>query len=156
MELGSRLCGNDKGRVFGDSYQCDRGSPHPLNLLQRPLQRGSLGCGEIPASSDWLLPEFSIAMSIKVRSSQLSAAEAQAVHEEFKELASGGLRLAPVNRSAYLLAADMTQDYRYGLLAGDALHLAMAQEMSAQSIPTLDTLMARNAKRLEMGLVELP
>jgi len=49
----------------------------------------------------------------------------------------------------------MAQAHGYGLRAGDALHLAVAQEIGANTIATLDSTMANNAQRLKMGLVEL-
>jgi len=41
------------------------------------------GLWEIPISGDWLLTEFDSAISIKVRSGELSEANAKAVRNEF-------------------------------------------------------------------------
>ena len=105
---------------------------------------------EMPVSSDWLLTEFASAISIKVRTGQLSGVIAKSVHKEFQLLASSGLRLVPVSRSAFKAAADLAQAHIHGLRAGDALHLAVAQEMGAKTIATLDGMMAKNAKRLKI------
>ena len=105
---------------------------------------------EAPVSSDWLLTEFASAISIKIRTGQLSSTAARAVHNEFQLLASGGLRLVPVSRTAFKAAADMAQAHIHGLRAGDALHLAVAQETGAKTIATLDGMMAKNAKRLKI------
>ena len=112
------------------------------------------GLQDMPVSSDWLLTEFSSAISVKVRTGQLSEADAKAVHQEFNLLASSGLRLTPVSRAAFKAAADMTRAYKHGLRSGDALHLAVAQEIDAKIIATLDSTMAKNATRLKIRLVE--
>lgn len=109
---------------------------------------------ELPVSSDWLLTEFASAISIKLRTGQLSGAAAKAVHNEFQLLASSGLRLGPVSRTAFKAAAGMAQAHLHGLRSGDALHLAVAQEMGATSIATLDDMMAKNAKRLKISPVK--
>ena len=109
---------------------------------------------DMPVSSDWLLTEFSSAISIKIRTGQLSGIAAKAVHKEFQLLALSGLRMAPVSRSAFKAAADMAQVHRYGLRSGDALHLAVAQEIGAKTIATLDGTMSKNARRLKMAPVE--
>ena len=44
----------------------------------------------------------------------------------------------------------MAAQHVHGLRAGDALHLAIAQEIGAQSLATLDGVMAGNAQRLKM------
>lgn len=109
---------------------------------------------EMPVSSDWLLTEFASAISIKVRTGQLSGVAAKAVHKEFQLLASSGLRLVPVSRTAFKAAADLAQAHIHGLRAGDALHLAVAQETGAKTIATLDGMMAKNAKRLKITPVK--
>lgn len=112
------------------------------------------GLQDMPVSSDWLMVEFSSAISIKVRTGQVSEVAAKAVHQEFQLLASSGLRLAPASRTAFKAAADLARAHRYGLRAGDALHLAVAQEVAASTIATLDDTMAKNAKRLKMATVK--
>jgi predicted nucleic acid-binding protein len=47
----------------------------------------------------------------------------------------------------------MTREPAHGLRAGDALHLAAALEMGAQTIATLDAVMTVNAKRLKIKVV---
>ncbi|MDO8412990.1 MAG: type II toxin-antitoxin system VapC family toxin [Gallionellaceae bacterium] len=111
------------------------------------------GLQDVPTSSDWLLTEFSSATSIKLRTGQLSEANAKRVHKEFDLLAAGGLRLAPVSRSAYSQAAKMIKLHQHGLRAGDALHLAVALELGARQMATLDGTLAKNAKRKGLVLI---
>jgi predicted nucleic acid-binding protein len=106
--------------------------------------------GNTPVSSDWLLTEFASAVSIKVRRKELSESDAKAIRSEFDLLATAGLRIVPIGRSAYQDAAKMAAQHEHGLRAGDALHLAIAQEIGAQSLATLDGVMASNAQRLKM------
>ena len=49
----------------------------------------------------------------------------------------------------------MTMDAAAGLRAGDALHLACAIQANAQGIVTLDTVLAKNAKRLKLKPVAI-
>lgn len=109
---------------------------------------------EMPVSSDWLVTEFASAISIKVRTGQLTVVAAKGVHKEFQLLASSGLRLAPVSRNAFKTAADLARAHIHGLRAGDALHLAVAQEIGTKTIATLDSMMAKNAKRLKITPVK--
>ena len=106
-----------------------------------------------PVCSDWLLTEFSGAISMKVRIGQLSEAHAKRVRKEFGVLAAGGLRLVPVSRTAFGRAAEIVAKHKHALRAGDSLHLAVALELGADQMATLDTTLAENAKRNGLELV---
>ena len=47
----------------------------------------------------------------------------------------------------------MAQSYKHGLRSGDSLHLAVAREIGAETIATLDKVMIKNAERLKMATV---
>lgn len=111
-------------------------------------------CGEPVVSSDWIVTEFASALSIKQRSGTLSAKDAKAAWRSFATFCHSGLRLTPVSRRAFEEAARMVRQPAHGLRSSDALHLAVAQQIGARTIATLDATMAGNAKRLRMKTVE--
>lgn len=110
---------------------------------------------EIPIASDWLLTEFHSAISMKLRTGQLKKQHAKRIREEFEIMVDGGLRLIPVSRTAFALAAKMVQQTQTGLRAGDSLHLAVALEVGATYMATLDEILAVNCRQHGMNLVSL-
>ncbi len=114
----------------------------------KSVQQWFEALSDVPVGSDWLITEFASALSIKTRMGQLTPAQARVVRAEFELLCSSGLRIAPVSRSAFANAAALAAAPRHGLRAGDALHLAVAKEMRAKFVATLDQAMLGNLKRL--------
>ena len=112
------------------------------------------GLRATPTCADWLLAEFHSALSIKLRTGQISETNAKRVRKEFELLTEGGLRIVPVSRNAFRHAAKMVQKHDHGLRSGDSLHLAVALELAASQMATLDATLAANAKRNGMELIK--
>lgn len=111
-------------------------------------------CAEPLLSSDWIVTEFASALSIKERSGMLSSKDARAAWRGFEAFCESGLRLVAVSRQAFREGARLARQQAHGLRAGDALHLAVAQEAGAGTIATLNTTLAANAKRLKLRTVK--
>jgi predicted nucleic acid-binding protein len=97
-------------------------------------------------SADWILTEFSSALSIKVRRGDLSQKQAAKAWEEFEAFSQSGLRLMTVTRRAFREAARLASDSTTGLRSGDSLHLAVALEAGTSSIVTADSNLHRIAE----------
>ena len=105
------------------------------------------------ASSIWCLAEFASALGIKQRTGELSAAHAAASWQRFEQLTISDLALIQPASTQFHRAAVLVLDAATGLRAGDALHLACAEQSGAKTFATLDGLQARGAQRLKMRLV---
>lgn len=103
-------------------------------------------CAEPLVSSDWIITEFASALSIKTRRGDVTEKQANAAWKDFEAFCRTGLRLAPVSRQAFDVAARLARDAESGLRSGDSLHLAMAQGIGASGFATVDGTLARNAK----------
>lgn len=102
------------------------------------------------AISDWVITEFSAALSIKLREKQIGAADRAEVLAAFARLADESLEVWPVTRADYRTAARFADLHASGLRAGDALHLAVSAERGAP-ICTLDRAMITAARSLGVG-----
>ena len=89
------------------------------------------------AASDWVVVEFSSALSIKLRSGQIGPAHRADALAMFTSLCRDSLDIVPVSRTDFRLAARFADQHELGLRAGDALHLAICAERGA-TLCTLD------------------
>lgn len=78
------------------------------------------------AVSDWVVTEFSGALSIKVRTGQLTPDHRAKALAVFSELVDNSLLVWPVSRLDLRTAARFADQHATGLRSGDALHLAVA------------------------------
>ena len=110
--------------------------------------------GEL-ASAVWCVTEFASALGIKQRTGQLNATQAQQAWQRFEQLTAHDLTLLPVTPRHFHRAALLTLDATTALRAGDALHLACAEQAGAGGMVTLDAVLARHAQRLKILPVDL-
>ena len=111
-------------------------------------------CSDPLLSSDWIVTEFASALSLKERSGMLGAKDARAAWRGFESFCECGLRLLAVCRQAFKEGARLARQQSHGLRAGDALHLAVALEVGAKAMATLDATLVANARRLKMRTVK--
>ena len=112
-------------------------------------------CTEELASAAWCVTEFASAMGLKQRTGQLTQEQAQTAWMQFERICANDLQLLPVEATTFHKAAVLTMEASAGLRAGDALHLACAMQAKAQGIVTLDTVLAKNAKRFKVKPVAI-
>lgn len=90
--------------------------------------------------SGWTITEFSSALSLKHRTSQLDISQKALVLAAFNRLVSRSLLTLPVAPSDYQAAARLCDRAELGLRAGDSLHIAVAVT-NGLPIATLDKAM---------------
>lgn len=106
-------------------------------------------------SAVWCIPEFASALGMKQRTGAITAQQARGAWEHFERLVAADLRLLAVEPANFYRAAQLVLDAASTLRAGDALHLACAEAAGAKRMASLDDVLSRNAKRLNMELVAL-
>ncbi|MFM9816816.1 UNVERIFIED_CONTAM: type II toxin-antitoxin system VapC family toxin [Spiribacter pallidus] len=99
------------------------------------------------AISDWVVTEFSGAMSIKLRSGVLEANHRADALAMFQSLCETSLMVLPIERAEFRTAAQLANQYETGLRSGDALHLAVVSNHGMR-IQSLDRGLVAAAQRL--------
>ena len=94
--------------------------------------------------SEWVVAEFSAALSIKLRTGTLAAAQRARALAIFSGMVEQSLKVLPVENSQFRVAARLCDQFALGLRAGDALHLAIALDHGA-TLCTLDRRLAEAA-----------
>jgi hypothetical protein len=105
------------------------------------------------AISEWSLVEFASAAAIKVRTGQAAQDLAKQAVTRVREFAQRHCTVAIPGREEFRRAAELAGDNALKLRAGDALHLAIAESLSAKGILCLDDAMIESAKSLGMNVV---
>lgn len=104
-------------------------------------------------SADWCLTEVASALSIKVRTGQLSRRLADAAWSEFENACNGLLTLVTVDSSDFVAAAQLCRLVDSDLRAGDGLHLAVARRLQCKVMWSLDRNLNLNARANGMKTV---
>jgi predicted nucleic acid-binding protein len=89
------------------------------------------------AISDWVVTEFSSALSIKLRAGHIEPAHRADALAMFARLTTDNFLVVPVSRLQFRTAARFADQHRLRLRAGDALHLAVCADHGA-TLCTLD------------------
>lgn len=102
------------------------------------------------AVSSWTRLEFSSVLAREVRTGGLESRAALNADAEFEAMMAESFTLLLPQAEDFELAKRYVQQYRTGLRAGDALHLAIASNNGATTIYSLDKKLYNAGKLLRL------
>ena len=103
----------------------------------RTLRRLDDQAPELLAISDWVMTEFSSALSIKLRSGQIETQHRADALAMFTTMSAETLTVPPISAAQFRTAARFADQHTLDLRVGDALHLAICADHGA-TLCTLD------------------
>ena len=104
--------------------------------------------GDWLSTSVWAHTEFVSLTSRKVRMGELSEADALEVLKVFEQMLADSFQMLTPSAADFAMAATFLRNYRTGLRAGDALHLAIAHNQGRREVLSLDRGLVRAATTL--------
>lgn len=107
------------------------------------------------ALSAWTVTEAVSALGIRVRSGTLRREQVAFIIAAMDQLVRASFVLLDVEAAHFKRAAGLLQQVELGLRAGDALHVAVADQVEVERVITLDQRMAKALQSLGLG-VEMP
>lgn len=93
------------------------------------------------AISEWVIAEFSAALSVKLRDGSIGVEGRREALGAFAAMTADSFELLPVTSAHFRAAARLADQHQAGLRAPDALHLAIASHEHA-TLCTLDRRLA--------------
>ena len=104
-------------------------------------------------SADWTSVEFESALALMKRTGRLPVDREKEVREAFGRIDQGLRPWVPVTRASLRLASELVSRWEVGLRSGDAVHVAVAQELGVLDFATVDRAQTRAAAAQGMRLV---
>ena len=96
----------------------------------------------------WTKVEFASLVSRRQRMGELTPAQAQEVRSECARVMEESITLLTPTMADYELAAELLANFKSGLRAGDALHLATAHNQGELELLSLDKTLVKAANSL--------
>ncbi len=106
-------------------------------------------------SSTWAFTEFSSALSLKVKTNQITEKQSREAWKKFDNLCQNDIELLPSESKTYYSAGMLVVDSKSNLRSGDALHLAAAKQFKSKSLATLDKVLAKNVGRVKIKAISI-
>ncbi len=126
----------------------------PLILPETTSERVERFIRKIPvgqlAVSHWTRVEFASLVARRARMGDLTAAQAAQARDAFEKMLTESFHIIIPQVNDYDVATHLLRNYKTGLRAGDALHLALVKNHGAAIMYSLDKQLIKAAKILKI------